>query len=180
MDYFHILCYLPDIAGQILPVCLHDIVYITFHILYCSKMRLFTAYFAWGRAIILLIYDWFFRPYFVIGFLINDSTSVICICYYDPRFISLRISLLVRRHRSGRNNQVLSGHAGQARELLHVLLPPHQRVCVKGHLLHCRAGHRDISKPSDLTRVRKKRKIFKRFLFSVLLSVREANCRWSG
>jgi hypothetical protein len=31
----------------------------------------------------------------------------------------------LRRHRSGRHGQLLSGHAGQARELLHVLLPPH-------------------------------------------------------
>jgi hypothetical protein len=33
----------------------------------------------------------------------------------------------LRRRRSGRNNQVLSGHPGHAMELLHVLLPPHQR-----------------------------------------------------
>ena len=46
----------------------------------------------------------------------------------------------LRRRRSGRNSQVLPGHPGQARELLHVLLPPHQRVCVKGHLLHSRVG----------------------------------------
>jgi hypothetical protein len=31
----------------------------------------------------------------------------------------------LRRRRSGRNSQVLPGHPGQARELLHVLLPPH-------------------------------------------------------
>jgi hypothetical protein len=42
----------------------------------------------------------------------------------------------LRRLRSGRNSQVLPDHAGKPRELLHVLLPPHQRVCVKGHLLH--------------------------------------------
>jgi hypothetical protein len=35
---------------------------------------------------------------------------------------------------------VLPGHPGQTRELLHVLLPPHERVCVKGHLLHSRVG----------------------------------------
>ena len=46
----------------------------------------------------------------------------------------------LRRCRSGRHSQVLSVHAGQARELLHVLLPPHQRVCVQGHLLHSRVG----------------------------------------
>ena len=46
----------------------------------------------------------------------------------------------LRRRRSGRNSQVLPGHPGQARQLLHVLLPPHQRVCVKGHLLHSRVG----------------------------------------
>ena len=46
----------------------------------------------------------------------------------------------LRRRRSGRNRQVLSGHPDQPRELLHVLLPPHERVCVKGHLLHSRVG----------------------------------------
>ncbi len=46
----------------------------------------------------------------------------------------------LRRCRSDRNSQVLPGHPGQARELLHVLLPPHERVCVKGHLLHSRVG----------------------------------------
>jgi len=46
----------------------------------------------------------------------------------------------LRRCRSGRNSQVLSDHPGQARELLHVLLPPHERVCVKGHLLNPRVG----------------------------------------
>ncbi len=46
----------------------------------------------------------------------------------------------LRRRRSGRNSQVLTGHPDQARELLHVILPPHQRVCVKVHLLHFRVG----------------------------------------
>jgi hypothetical protein len=46
----------------------------------------------------------------------------------------------LRRRRSGRYSQVLPGEVGQARELLHVLLLPHQRVCVKGHLLHSRVG----------------------------------------
>jgi hypothetical protein len=46
----------------------------------------------------------------------------------------------LKRRRSGRHSQVLPGHADQARELLHVLFPPHQRVCVKGHLLHSRVG----------------------------------------
>jgi hypothetical protein len=46
----------------------------------------------------------------------------------------------LRRRRSGRNSQVLTDHTVQARELLHVLLPPHQRVCVKRHLLHYRVG----------------------------------------
>ncbi len=32
----------------------------------------------------------------------------------------------LRRRRSGRNSQVLPGHPGHARELLHVLLPPHR------------------------------------------------------
>jgi hypothetical protein len=53
----------------------------------------------------------------------------------------------LRRHRSGRNSQMLPGHPVQARELLHVLLPPHERVCVKGHLLHSRVG---INHPSSL------------------------------
>ena len=44
----------------------------------------------------------------------------------------------LRRRRSDRYSQVLTGHAGQAREFLHVLLPPHQRVCVKGHLMYSR------------------------------------------
>jgi hypothetical protein len=42
----------------------------------------------------------------------------------------------LRRRRADRDNQVLSVHAGQARELLLVLLPPHERVCVVGHLLY--------------------------------------------
>ncbi len=44
----------------------------------------------------------------------------------------------LRNRRSGRHSQVLTGHPDQAREFLHVLLPPHQRVCVKGHLLYSR------------------------------------------
>jgi hypothetical protein len=44
----------------------------------------------------------------------------------------------LRRHRSGRNSQVLPDHPDQVRELLHVILPPPQRVCVKGHLLYSR------------------------------------------
>jgi hypothetical protein len=46
----------------------------------------------------------------------------------------------LRRRRSVRHRQVLRDHPGQVRELLHVLLPPHQGVCVKGHLLHSRVG----------------------------------------
>ena len=41
----------------------------------------------------------------------------------------------LRRHRSGRYCQVLSSHSGQVGKLLMMLLPPHQRVCVVGHLL---------------------------------------------
>jgi hypothetical protein len=33
----------------------------------------------------------------------------------------------LRKHRSGRNTQVLSDHPDKTRELLHVLIPPHQR-----------------------------------------------------
>ncbi len=40
----------------------------------------------------------------------------------------------LRRHRSGRYCQVLSSHSGQVGKLLLVLFPPHQRVCVVGHL----------------------------------------------
>ena len=35
---------------------------------------------------------------------------------------------------------VLSSHSGQVRKLVLVLLPPHQRVCVVGHLLHFHVG----------------------------------------
>ncbi len=42
----------------------------------------------------------------------------------------------LRRRRTARHNQVLSGHADQAWELFLVLLPQHARVCVLGHLLH--------------------------------------------
>ncbi len=35
---------------------------------------------------------------------------------------------------SSNHNQVLSDYADQERELLHTLVPPHQRVCVKGNL----------------------------------------------
>ena len=41
----------------------------------------------------------------------------------------------LRRRRSGRYCQVLSSHSGQVRKLLLMMLPPHQRVCVVGHLL---------------------------------------------
>ncbi len=55
---------------------------------------------------------------------------------YEPHTAGVSL----KRHRRGRHSQVLSGHTGQASELLHVLLPLHQRVCVKGHLLHSRVG----------------------------------------
>jgi hypothetical protein len=35
---------------------------------------------------------------------------------------------------------------GQVRELFHVLLPPHQRVCVKGHLLHKNRWNKDCNR----------------------------------
>ena len=41
----------------------------------------------------------------------------------------------LRRRRSGRYCQVLSSHSGQVGKLLLMLLPPHQRVRVVGHLL---------------------------------------------
>jgi hypothetical protein len=46
----------------------------------------------------------------------------------------------LRRRRAGRHSQVLPGQAGQAWELWLVLLPPHERVCVVGHLLHSHVG----------------------------------------
>jgi hypothetical protein len=46
----------------------------------------------------------------------------------------------LRRHTSGRHNQVRPYHAGQARELLHVLFPTHQRVCVKWHMEYTYTG----------------------------------------
>ena len=41
----------------------------------------------------------------------------------------------LRRRRSGRYCQVLSSHSGQVGKLLLMMFPPHQRVCVVGHLL---------------------------------------------
>ncbi len=41
----------------------------------------------------------------------------------------------LRRHRSGRYCQVLSSHSDQVGKLSLMLFPPHQRVCVVGHLL---------------------------------------------
>jgi hypothetical protein len=41
----------------------------------------------------------------------------------------------LRRRRSGRYCQVLSSHSGQVGKILLMLLPPHQRDCVVGHLL---------------------------------------------
>jgi hypothetical protein len=41
----------------------------------------------------------------------------------------------LRRLRSDRYCQVPSSHSGQVGKLLMILIPPHQRVCVVGHLL---------------------------------------------
>ena len=46
----------------------------------------------------------------------------------------------LRRRRSDRNCQVLSTHSGQVGKLLLMLIPPHQRVCVVGHLLDLHGG----------------------------------------
>ena len=46
----------------------------------------------------------------------------------------------LRGRRSGRYSQVLTGHSDQVRKLLLVLLPPHQRGCVVGSLLHSHVG----------------------------------------
>jgi hypothetical protein len=45
----------------------------------------------------------------------------------------------LRRRRSDRYYQVLSNHSGQVGKLLLMLIPPHQRVCVVGHLLDLHA-----------------------------------------
>ncbi len=41
----------------------------------------------------------------------------------------------LRRRRSDRYCQVMSSHSVQVGKLLRILLPPHHRVCVVGHLL---------------------------------------------
>ena len=46
----------------------------------------------------------------------------------------------LRRHRVAVSARYCLAMRAQVRELLHVLLPPHERVCVKGHLLHSRVG----------------------------------------
>jgi hypothetical protein len=53
----------------------------------------------------------------------------------------------LRRHRSGSHSQLLPGHADQARELLNVLFPPHQRVCDKKTLLEETASFSGITEP---------------------------------
>jgi hypothetical protein len=75
-----------------------------------------------------------FSPHHVNQGVVQKSTPQVTL--YEPHTAEESL----RRLRSGRNSQVLPGHPGQARELLHVLLPPHERVCVKGHLLHSRVG----------------------------------------
>jgi hypothetical protein len=52
----------------------------------------------------------------------------------------LCLSLLLAEYLMSERVGASTGRVGQTRELLHVLLPPHQRVCVKGHLLHSRVG----------------------------------------
>jgi hypothetical protein len=55
------------------------------------------------------------------------STNVtICRNDYNPHTAEESL----RRLRAGRHSQVLSDHAGQAWELLLVLLPPHEGICV--------------------------------------------------
>ncbi len=58
---------------------------------------------------------------------------------YDPHTAEESL----RRHRSDSHSQVLTDHSVQVRELLEVFLPPHQRDCVKGHLLYSRVGIMD-------------------------------------
>ncbi len=55
-------------------------------------------------------------------------------------------------HRSDRYCQVLSNHSGKIGKLLLVLLPPHQRVCVVGHLLDFHVGLK-VGFPFDRGRV---------------------------
>ncbi len=54
----------------------------------------------------------------------------------------------LRRRRSDRSCQVLSSHSGQVGKLFLILLPPHQRVCVVGHLLDLHV-HLKLGVPFD-------------------------------
>ncbi len=77
-----------------------------------------------------LIVRCLFRPHHVNQGGVQKTTPQVTLYKPDTAKESLR------RRRSGRYSQVLHDHAGQAWELLLVLLTPHERVCVLGHLLH--------------------------------------------
>jgi hypothetical protein len=69
-----------------------------------------------------------------------EATIYILVCSSDMNVDFLLLSFKfhttkesLRRHRHG---QVLSDHPGQALKLLLVLIPPHVRVCVVGHLMY--------------------------------------------
>jgi hypothetical protein len=96
------------------------------------------------RASVCVCHSSFSLSSWVQGACLAHITSIKVLSRSLPRKVTLyephTAEESLRRRRSGRNSQVLPGHPGQARALLHVLLPPHQGVCVKGHLLHSRVG----------------------------------------
>jgi hypothetical protein len=78
--------------------------------------------------------EYLFSPHHVNQGVVQKTTPEVTL--YDPHTAEESL----RRRSSDRNSQVLSDHVVQERELLYVLFPPHQRVCVKGYLLHSRVG----------------------------------------
>jgi hypothetical protein len=99
--------------------------YVSVCVCVCVSLQLFSFKLSSG---------YLFNPHHVNQGTVQKPTPEVTL--YEPHTAEESL----RRRRSGRNRQVLPDHPGQARELLHVLLPPHQRVCVKGHLLHSRVG----------------------------------------
>jgi hypothetical protein len=71
-----------------------------------------------------LILGRLFRPHHVNQGGVQKTTPQVTLYKPDTAKESLR------RRRTDRHSQVLTGRAGQAWELLLVLLPPHERVCV--------------------------------------------------
>jgi hypothetical protein len=56
------------------------------------------------------------------------------------KLISSKYDPNITFYGSDRYCQVLSSHSGHVRKLFLVLFPPHQRVCVVGHLLDFHVG----------------------------------------